>query len=230
MPLAWSRLAGRAPPPRPARRARRRTGPTRRAIGMDSRTVRARHALRRRARLPGGRPSLRRGRRARAARSPWWSRARSSRRARDRRARRPPRGARARPGLVRRTRAAGSRCIGVTGTNGKTTTAGILRHLLNAAGTRGQHRHARRVRRRTASGRLDGGVAHDARDRSISRPRSPSWSRAGHTHVAMEASSHSLDQGRLDGLAFARRRVHQPHARPSRLPRHDGAYLAAKLG
>ncbi len=46
---------------------------------------------------------------------------------------------------------------------------------------------------------------------------------AGVTHVAMETSSHSLDQGRLDGLDLRRRRLHQPDTRPPRLSRHHGA-------
>ena len=44
----------------------------------------------------------------------------------------------------------------------------------------------------------------------------------GCTTVAMETSSHSLDQGRLDGLDIRGGHLHQPHARPSRLSRHDG--------
>ena len=44
----------------------------------------------------------------------------------------------------------------------------------------------------------------------------------GVTQVAMETSSHSLDQGRLDGLSFAAGGVHQPDPGPPRLPRHDG--------
>ena len=91
--------------------------------------------------------------------------------------------------------------IGVTGTNGKTTTAGTHPPPVQRRRRRRQHRHARRVRRPRRAGRLDGGLAHDAgADRPPGHARRAGRAR-GATHVAMEASSHSLDQGRLDGLA-----------------------------
>ena len=43
----------------------------------------------------------------------------------------------------------------------------------------------------------------------------------------MEVSSHALDQGRVDGVR-SRRRVHQPDARPPRLPRDMERYAEAK--
>ena len=39
----------------------------------------------------------------------------------------------------------------------------------------------------------------------------------------MEVSSHSLDQQRVEGVSLRRRGVHELHARPSRLSRHDGS-------
>ena len=45
---------------------------------------------------------------------------------------------------------------------------------------------------------------------------------AGVTHLAMEASSHGLDQKRLDGVTPGRRRLHQPVARPHGLSRDRG--------
>jgi UDP-N-acetylmuramoyl-L-alanyl-D-glutamate--2,6-diaminopimelate ligase len=92
--------------------------------------------------------------------------------------------------------------IGVTGTNGKTTTTGLIRHLFNAeagAGSIG------------TLGAFDGrgeAVASTAGSLTTPGPIDLQGTLAelvarGCTHVAMEASSHSLDQRRLDGLDFA---------------------------
>ena len=92
--------------------------------------------------------------------------------------------------------------MGVTGTNGKTTTTGLLRHLFNESRTAG------------AIGTLG---AFDGRGEEISSSAGSlttpgpidlqatlaAMRDRGVTHVAMEASSHALDQGRLDGLTFA---------------------------
>jgi UDP-N-acetylmuramoyl-L-alanyl-D-glutamate--2,6-diaminopimelate ligase len=91
--------------------------------------------------------------------------------------------------------------IGVTGTNGKTTTTGLLRHLLNAEGTAGSI---------GTVGAFDGrGEAVPSMAGSLTTPGPIDLQRTlaelvkrGVTHVTMETSSHSLDQGRLDGLSF----------------------------
>jgi UDP-N-acetylmuramoyl-L-alanyl-D-glutamate--2,6-diaminopimelate ligase len=98
-----------------------------------------------------------------------------------------------------------SRClalIGVTGTNGKTTTTGLIRHLFNerdSAGSIG------------TLGAFDGqGEAVTSTAGSLTTPGPVDLQATlatmvsrGVTHVVMETSSHSLDQGRLDGLTFA---------------------------
>ncbi|HEU4827916.1 MAG TPA: UDP-N-acetylmuramoyl-L-alanyl-D-glutamate--2,6-diaminopimelate ligase [Gemmatimonadales bacterium] len=92
--------------------------------------------------------------------------------------------------------------IGVTGTNGKTTTTGLLRHLLNAAGhagsigTLGAFDGAGAEIPSTAGSLTTPGAADLQATLAAMRDR-------GVTHVAMETSSHALEQGRLDGLTFA---------------------------
>ena len=91
--------------------------------------------------------------------------------------------------------------IGITGTSGKTTTTLITRHLFNARGTAG------------SVGTLGGFDGHDcpiaSTAGSLTTPGPVDLQAtlaglvsAGVERVAMETSSHSLDQGRLDGLCF----------------------------
>ena len=92
--------------------------------------------------------------------------------------------------------------IGVTGTNGKTTTTGLIRHLLNEAAAAGSI---------GTLGAFDGhGEAIPSTAGSLTTPGPidlqatlASMVERGVTHVTMETSSHSLDQRRLDGLTFA---------------------------
>ena len=92
--------------------------------------------------------------------------------------------------------------IGVTGTNGKTTTTGILRHLLNARSSSGSI---------GTLGAFDGhGQAVDSTAGMLTTPGPidlqatlAALAERGVDRVTMETSSHSLDQGRLDGLGFA---------------------------
>jgi UDP-N-acetylmuramoyl-L-alanyl-D-glutamate--2,6-diaminopimelate ligase len=92
--------------------------------------------------------------------------------------------------------------IGVTGTNGKTTTTGLIRHLLNQD---------------YAAGSIGTLGAFDGKDQTVPSTAGSlttpgpidlqatlaALQQRGVTHVVMETSSHSLDQGRLDGLSFA---------------------------
>jgi UDP-N-acetylmuramoyl-L-alanyl-D-glutamate--2,6-diaminopimelate ligase len=124
--------------------------------------------------------------------------------------------------------AAAMTLVGVTGTNGKTTTTGIVRHLCNADGSAGSI---------GTLGAFDGaGEAVPSTAGSLTtpgpvdlQPTFAALAARGVRTVAMETSSHSLDQGRLDGLSFRAgvftnlTREHLDYHRTME------AYLAAKL-
>ena len=137
MPLSWPELLTRASARRPAGLRHRSWDRRLPRSSADSRSIVARCGLRRRARLAGRRPPLRRRRGPPRRRGGRGRNASSAGCAGDRGARRPPRGAGARraPGTVIPSRQLS--LIGVTGTNGKTTTTGLVRHLLNATGNAG---------------------------------------------------------------------------------------------
>lgn len=92
--------------------------------------------------------------------------------------------------------------VGITGTNGKTTTAGMLRHLMDEKATRSASIGTVGVLLGSEGDPLEGGddlttpgpvelqrVLRELVDRGVRR-------------IAMEVSSHSLDQRRVEGLQF----------------------------
>jgi UDP-N-acetylmuramoyl-L-alanyl-D-glutamate--2,6-diaminopimelate ligase len=92
--------------------------------------------------------------------------------------------------------------VGVTGTNGKTTTVNMLRHLLDDASARGASIGTLGVLVGSEGAPCEGGgglttpgpielqrLFRDLYDQGVRR-------------VAMEVSSHSLDQGRVEGVFF----------------------------
>lgn len=98
-----------------------------------------------------------------------------------------------------------SRCltlVGVTGTNGKTTTTGLIRHLFNERQTAGSIGTLGAFDGRGESVASTAGVLTTPGPIDLQATLAALIGR-GATHVVMETSSHSLDQGRLDGVAFA---------------------------
>ncbi len=94
------------------------------------------------------------------------------------------------------------RMIGITGTNGKSTTAGILRHLLDDAAARSASLGTLGVLLGTDGEKVPGGS-------ELTTPGPVELQRIlrelvnrGVRWVSMEVSSHSLDQRRIDGLDF----------------------------
>ena len=94
------------------------------------------------------------------------------------------------------------RLVGITGTNGKTTTTALVRHLLNGDGSAGS------IGTLGAFDGKGGEVSSTAGSLTTPGPVDLQGTFAalaarGVREVAMEASSHSLDQGRLDGLTYS---------------------------
>ena len=92
--------------------------------------------------------------------------------------------------------------VGITGTNGKTTTTAMMRHLLNRDGDAGSI---------GTLGAFDAAGEHvESSAGSLTTPGPLDLQATfrglfdrGVRHVVMETSSHALDQGRLEGLTFA---------------------------
>ncbi|HEY5545674.1 MAG TPA: UDP-N-acetylmuramoyl-L-alanyl-D-glutamate--2,6-diaminopimelate ligase [Gemmatimonadaceae bacterium] len=98
--------------------------------------------------------------------------------------------------------AAGLTMVGVTGTNGKTTTVGLLRHQLHDPGAAAASIGTLGVLRGSAGEVIPGGSG-------LTTPGVVELQRvlrqlkdSGVRRVAMEVSSHSLDQRRVEGVTF----------------------------
>jgi UDP-N-acetylmuramoyl-L-alanyl-D-glutamate--2,6-diaminopimelate ligase len=117
-------------------------------------------------------------------------------------------------------------CVAVTGTNGKTSVAGFCRQIFQQAGRASASMGTLGVRAGELQLQPPGLTTPDAAD--VARILAELAS-GGVTHLALEASSHGLDQRRLDGVklkAAAFLNLTQDH-----LDYHGtmGAYRAAKL-
>lgn len=116
-------------------------------------------------------------------------------------------------------------CVAVTGTNGKTSVANFARQLWTLLG-----RAAVNLGTTGIEGAYEAPLAHTTPDPITLHRHLAAMARAGVTHLAMEASSHGLDQKRLDGVRLAAAgftNFSQDH-----LDYHETfeAYFAAKLG
>ncbi|MBI2795603.1 MAG: UDP-N-acetylmuramoyl-L-alanyl-D-glutamate--2,6-diaminopimelate ligase [Gemmatimonadetes bacterium] len=93
--------------------------------------------------------------------------------------------------------------VGVTGTNGKTTTVGMLRHLLDEQGARSASIGTLGVLVGSEGTPLPGGSGLTTPGPIELQAVLRALVDAGVRTVAMEVSSHALDQRRVDGVEFA---------------------------
>ncbi len=98
--------------------------------------------------------------------------------------------------------ARGLRFVGVTGTNGKTTTVHMLRHLLDDVDALSASIGTLGVRVGSAGEPLDGGSGLTTPGPVELQRVCRSLVDAGVRAVAMEMSSHALDQHRAEGITF----------------------------
>ncbi|MEP6967294.1 MAG: UDP-N-acetylmuramoyl-L-alanyl-D-glutamate--2,6-diaminopimelate ligase [Pseudomonadota bacterium] len=117
-------------------------------------------------------------------------------------------------------------CVAVTGTNGKTSVATFCQQIFAAAGHASASMGTLGVRAGDVRLSGPGLTTPDAAD--VAETLADLWQR-GVTHLALEASSHGIDQRRLDGVRLAAAgflNLTQDH-----LDYHGtmGAYRAAKL-
>ena len=117
----------------------------------------------------------------------------------------------------------GLKVVAVTGTNGKTSVVDLTAQLLRLAGSKTGTIG-------TLGMRLDQQpteARNTTPDCLALHRRLRQWRDDGVECVTLEASSHALDQGRLDGLAVDVG-VFTNLSRPSRLPPFDGCVLRGK--
>lgn len=98
--------------------------------------------------------------------------------------------------------AKGMRLVGVTGTNGKTTTVGMLRHLLDTPSARSASIGTLGVLIGSEGTPMPGGGGLTTPGPVELQRILRALADAGVKTVAMEVSSHSLDQRRVEGLTF----------------------------
>ncbi|MCA8878787.1 MAG: UDP-N-acetylmuramoyl-L-alanyl-D-glutamate--2,6-diaminopimelate ligase [Rhodobacteraceae bacterium] len=88
--------------------------------------------------------------------------------------------------------------VAVTGTNGKTSVATFARQIWTLLG-----REAANLGTTGIEGAYEAPLAHTTPDPITLHRHLAAMAKAGVTHLAMEASSHGLDQKRLDGVRLA---------------------------
>ncbi len=112
--------------------------------------------------------------------------------------------------------------VAVTGTNGKTSTVEFLRQIWSASGVTAASLGTLGL---IAPG-FEPGPGLTTPDPVALADSLAQLARAGVQHAAMEASSHGLDQFRLDGVATGSRRVYQSDARSPGLSSDQSPHIA----